>query len=204
MGIIEVPFVDNPNAHFCGQAVMAGVLSYTNNRWSGGLEDLRGLSSTTHEKWTSTTGIVLALDALGVRLEFCCDEQPADLDVFQNNTRISLLDNAVRMKLVRQKGILQTVAFKPDNLRHTLDDDKPVIALIDYRVFTRRRHNRPQPDNFGGHYVTVIGHEQDNFAINMPGPFFSKASMLVSSQLLFDAHQAPGTSRDTVVIHGLR
>ncbi len=202
--MLRVPFVENPNPDFCGQAVMKSALLYAQARDCSSLDQLRRLSTLPTERWTSTSGMVLALDTLGLSVEYCYDDRPEDTKVTDELGMVCVKHANERLRDAMRLGIAHPSPIGLQGIRNALADDKPVIALIDFRVFLRRTQKLKGELPFAGHFVTVVGDADDDLEIHMPGPNFSKAGLTVNNDLFFDALSAHGTSQDMVVVHGLK
>lgn len=198
--MINVPFVPNPNEMYCAQVSMAGVLAYYEARFQPDMETLRVLSGAGDEKdVTMSAGIALALYRLGMRVEYCNFASPEHLAAAGDPTAETVEILATASSL----GIRTRARLDVANFRNLLEE-KPIIALIDNRELWRTEGLRRVGDRMVGHFVTIVGFEDDNFVVHNPGPYKAAASLIVNASILLDAFNAPGTFNDAIILHGLK
>lgn len=181
--MIEVPFVLNPDDYHCAQASMAGVLAGFGARQQPTLEVLRELSTTGEQPLTTTARMALALDQLGLKIEYCNIATKEHIDAVIEPPQ-EFLDELNQLSWL---GLRSCVRLCPQDFRNVLADGKPIIPLIDFRVFWKREGIELVGESLVGHFVTVIGAEGDNFILHQPGSYKPHEALEVNSDLLFNA-----------------
>ena len=200
---LDIPFVANPDEFSCAQAAMQGVLPSFGAREVPDLQQLHEASGATPGVWTSTAGMAVGLHQSGLWVEYCYNPGAEDAEAIAGTSRLSEDDCVAMSRRAARLGLERVVTLTTDDMRHLIDDGKSPVVLVDYMKLRGRGRALSVP-YFIGHFLTVVGYEDDSFLVHNSGKNEKAEALPVNTSLFMEAFHAPGTFRDAAVVHGLR
>lgn len=204
MPILEIPHVVQIDNSSCAQASMQGVLRYFGARDIPTQAKLRLHENGGEDTWTPTSEIAIGLHERGLAAEYVTIPDPTARQALaaEHENYIGIDRLNASFGTAGKLGLINNIVLTPDILGSLNTQGLPVICLVDYvTILMRARPLYRHP--FHGHFMTVVGIDDNTVVVNDPSKTKRGANMRIDASLFFDA-QTHMTDNDAVIIHGRR
>lgn len=199
---LEVPFYPQTTELNCGPAALRMVLAFLGK--DPGLEILEEKTGIKEGKGISTVQIAIVAAALGYKANILSkhiffSEELLKLEFYKKYGDNSLEISKRRVKEAKAAGVdieEKTTPLK-DLLSLTTEKSIPIV-LVDWNIINGNRHR-----GYQGHFVPVVGYDEEFIYIHNPGPDTAQAFMPVKREVFDEARKAEGTDEDILFISNI-
>lgn len=196
---LEVPFYKQTTSLNCGPTALKMVFSYFGK--NSDIEEIERAVGIKEGKAISTIHLAIASASFGFKNKFfskSLDIGPKTLELeFVKNSapdnyvanHINLKKKAVEMGVDMQEKKLSV----SEVLSYVTEKSVPIV-LLDWNVIV------PKFGTYHGHFVPVVGYEEENIYIHSQGLVDSQEFMPIRKEIFDKARKAKGTDEDILVI----
>lgn len=200
--LLKVPFFKQTTELNCGSAVLKMTLDYFGiNQPLHVLEDSIGIKE---GKGTNSIQIAKAAASFGLRTDFYSkhvgfNEDNLEHDFYKIYGTVKSQEESKReLEEAIKVGVnVQERTLSLDDLIGFVRGESIPIVLLDWN-FIESKEGR----GYQGHFVTVVGYDDDNIYVHNPSFTGSKEYMPIRRNLFNEARMASGTDEDVVIVHG--
>lgn len=197
---LEVPFyVQGINE--CGPATLQMVFEFLGEKHDR--EEIKKLIESESTGATWTIGLAKGSGQLGFKTELFSksigfNPENFDLEYYKKETDgVGAAEKKLKRlqaECIKYKVILEEKTLTLKEVLSKINENCVAVCLIDwYKVVNK--------EGYQGHFVPIVGYDEENVYIHQPGPRDPQAFLQMNKELFDKARQAKGTDEDILFIH---
>lgn len=197
---LDVPFYKQTTGLNCGPVALKMVLGYLGEDFS--IEELEEKTGIKEGKATSTLNLAKAAVDLGFKIKLISiSVLPVQENLTSEFHKKFLEDSYIEkvnklftyLKEKNVEMVEKSIDLK-ELLSYVSEDSIPVV-LLDWNVIF------PRYNGYNGHFVPVVGYDDENVIIHNHGLKDTKEFMEIKKELFDKARKSKGTDEDVLIIY---
>ncbi|MFH1425184.1 MAG: peptidase C39 family protein [archaeon] len=197
---VDVPFFKQTSALNCGPCALKMVLAYFGE--DVGIDVLEERVGIKEGKGVSMIQMAIASRLFGYKTQLFStvmgfNGENKDLEFYKKYVD----DNSESEEVVsraKELGVeLVEKGLGSDEILGFVGKDSLPIVLVDWNVFVGKKEK-----GYQGHFVPVVGYDDENVYVHNHGMNDSKESMAIKKDVFDEARKAQGTDEDVLVVWG--
>ena len=197
---LKVPFYKQTTPLNCGPTALKMVLEYLGEKFS--IEELEKRTGIKEGKAISTLNLAIAVAELGFPLRLLSkygeiNEQLMNLDFYKKLAEENYVEESKKqLQILKQKGYtLEEKIIKLSELLSYVTENSIPVVILDWNVLF------PRYGGYNGHFVPVVGCDEENVYIHNQGMAETQEFMPIKKQLFDKARKSEGTDEDILIIY---
>ena len=200
--ILNVPFIKQANPTDCGPTCLKMVLDFFDKENNIPREELSKMIEVQSTGATISVGIAKAAAELGYDVEFYTIEDESndenfDLDFYKEYSdgldKFNYLSKKLKKEFIECGGRFYNKELSLNEVLNKMSDNYIPIVLFNW-------YDIKGKDGFLGHFVPVIGYDEDNIIFHQAGLVDTEEAMKVDRKTFDKARKYNGTDQDIIFI----
>lgn len=195
---LDVPFYLQTKELNCGPVALKMALEFLGEKYS--TKDMEKEVEIKEGKAVSTLKLAIAARKLGFKVEFYSktlglNKENLKMDFYKQYNDLDESESQKLFNEAREIGVeLYEKTLSLEEIINNIREDRIMIVLLDWNVIKGK-------EGFQGHFVPIVGYDEENFYIHNHGFLNPEAFMPMKRELFDKARKSKGTDEDIVIIH---
>jgi hypothetical protein len=195
----NVPFYKQTKPLNCGPVSLKMAFSFFGKDML--LEEIEEKCRIKEGKAGSTVHLAICAVELGFKIKLFSKSltpimENLDLDYVKKNSEDNYIETVNKMikELKDKNAELTEKSISPEELLSYVSETSVPIVLVDWNVIF------PRYGGYYGHFVPLVGYDDENVYIHNPGLMDAAAFMKINKELFDKARKSKGTDEDVLII----